>query len=143
MKQITIKRNSEWNNRGRRIGLYIDGEKIGTLKNGEIKKFNIEEGHHKIKARIDWCGSDNVEFDLSDNFNGYFELSGFKHGNWLTPLMGILGAGFFLPRLFTKNEIFGSEIANLLILIISPMFLYLLYYLTIGRNKYLQLILKK
>ncbi len=143
MKKITIKRSSEWNNRGRKIGVYIDGEKVGVIKNGEIKEFIIEEGSHKIKAQIDWCGSNNIEFDISNNFKGYFELSGFKYANWLMPLVGFLTAGFFLPRAFGNKEIFGSELEYIFILLVSPMFLYLVYYLTIGRNKYLQLKLKK
>ena len=31
MTKIRIKRNSEWNNKARAIGIYIDGKKVGTM----------------------------------------------------------------------------------------------------------------
>ena len=52
-----MKRKSQWANKMRDIGLYLNGEKIGALDDGETKEFEIEPGLHRLSAKIDWCGS--------------------------------------------------------------------------------------
>ncbi len=54
MTKIKIERNSEWNNKGREIGIYIDGEKVKTINEGETQDYAIENGKHEFYAKIDW-----------------------------------------------------------------------------------------
>jgi hypothetical protein len=85
MGQVVITRSSEWNNRRREIGIYVDGEKLGTVANGDTKTFELPSGPHTIKAKIDWCGSREKEFSISDGQKKYFRLSGWKFGNIVMP----------------------------------------------------------
>jgi len=134
MWKLIIKRSSEWNNRMRDIGIYLDNKKIGEIGNGEFKEFDVPEGTHKLKAKIDWCKSETLDFKSSDNEIKKIELSGFKIPKWLMPISLITMLAYFtIPLLFNiKAPIF-------MLLLILPSFAYLFYYLTFSKNKYLRL----
>jgi hypothetical protein len=51
---VLIKRTSQYANSLRQIGIFIDDKKVGTVKNGERKKFPVVPGKHQISAKIDW-----------------------------------------------------------------------------------------
>lgn len=142
MKKITIKRKSEWQNRKRKIAIYVDDEKVGTIDNGEIKEFELKEGKHKIKAKIDWYGSKEFDFELSENFKGYFEVSGFKNGNVVNILLLVLMFLYFILNILSRQQSLSFNTKYILIPLI-PLFLYYLYYISLGKNKYLELHLKK
>lgn len=131
MGKIVISRQQEWNNKLRQIGIYMDGEKIGTIGNGEVKTFDVPEGNHAIKARIDWCGSRELNFFISGDDKKYFKLSGFKYSNIVMPLAIVLVILSLILR-----KVFHVDYAAWLIL---PVFLILFYYLSFGRNEYLTL----
>ena len=133
MANLIIKRTSEWNNRMRNIGIYLDGEKIGVIGNGEIKEFEIEPGEHTLNSKIDWCGSEPLTFNLTENEIKRIELSGFKFGKFLMPI-GLIISIVYLA--------FGEKLnfdPLLFLLLILPIGLYLVYHLTLGWNKYLRL----
>ena len=133
MAKLIIKRTSEWNNRMRGIGIYLDGEKIGAIGNGEIKEFEIEPGEHTLKSKIDWCGSETLKMNLTDNETKKVELSGFKLGKFMMPIALIISIIYFA---------FGEKLnldSMLFLVLILPFGLYLVYHLTLGRNKYLRL----
>ena len=123
MAKLIIKRTSEWNNRMRNIGIYLDGEKIGVIENGQVIEFEVEPGQHKLKTKIDWCGSETLKF----------ELSGFKLGKWLMPIALVISINYF---------VLGEQLnidPMIFLLLILPIILYLIYHWTLGRNKYLRL----
>ncbi|MDW7680126.1 MAG: hypothetical protein SCK70_06150 [bacterium] len=133
MAKLIIKRTSEWNNRMRDIGIYLDGEKISVIGNGQTKEFEIEPGEHRLKTKIDWCGSETLTFELTDNETQKIELSGFKLGKWLMPIALVISIVYF---------VFGEQLKfdpMIFLLLILPFGLYLIYHLTFGRNKYLML----
>lgn len=133
MAKLIIKRTSEWNNRMRGIGIYLDEKKIGVIGNGETKEFEIESGEHTLKSKIDWCGSEVITISLTDNETKRIKLSGFKLGKFMLPIALIICAIYFA---------FGKQLnldPLLFLLLILPFFLYFGYHLTLGRNKYLRL----
>lgn len=133
MARLIIKRTSEWNNRMRDIGIYLDGEKIGTIGNGEIKEFETKPGEHTLKSKIDWCGSETLKMSLTDNETKKVELSGFKLGKFMMPIALIISIIYFA---------FGEKLnldPILFLILILPFGLYLVYHLTLGRNRYLRL----
>jgi hypothetical protein len=115
----------------RDIGIYLDGEKIGVIGNGEVKEFETESGAHILKSKIDWCGSETLTIKLSDNETKKIELSGFKFGKFMMPIALVISIIYFA---------FGQQLnldPMLFLLLIAPFGLYLVYHLTLGRNKYL------
>jgi len=75
MARIIINRSSEYSNKFRSIEIYLNGNKIGEIKDGESKEYEIEPGDHILKAKIDWCNSNLINFKVNDetkrfNLNG-------------------------------------------------------------------------
>ena len=47
--------------------IYIDGVYRGKIKFDETKEFKVEKGIHKVRAKIDWGGSNTLSVDVSDS----------------------------------------------------------------------------
>lgn len=131
MGTIIINRTNEYLNRIRDYGVYIDGKKVGTIANGETKEFNVFAGKHSVFAKIDWCSSPTLSLDLNDHETKSLKVGGFKNGNWLMPTaLVIIVLSFVANRLFDFDYLFY---------LVIPIFLLMVYYMTVGRKKYLTL----
>lgn len=133
MSKLAIKRPTEWNNLFRNYSIYLDGEKLGVVENDDIQIFNIQAGHHQLKAKIDWCGSQTIDFDIDENDIQEFKVSSFRFSNWLLPVFFIIMTLYFL-----FNDILGLTTQHF-VLSITPLMLYMFYHITFGRNHYLRL----
>lgn len=131
MATIRLTRTSEYVNRLRDYGIYIDGKKIGVIANGETKEFTVSTGQHSIVTKIDWCSSPTLTFSIGDNEIRNFKVGGFKNAKWLMPTVFIL-----IVLSYIVNWKYGF---NYLFYLVVPAFLLLVYYLTIGRKRYLTL----
>lgn len=131
MAVIVINRTSEYINRLRDYGVYIDGRKVGTIANGETKEFNLSSGHHSVFAKIDWCTSPTLSVNISDVDTKYLKVGGFKNAKWLMPISLIL-----IVLSYVAYRFFDFEY---LIYLGVPVFLIMVYYMTIGRKQYLTL----
>ncbi len=131
MPKLIIKRTSELNNKSRDFGLYVNGDKIGVIKNGETKVFDLETGKHQIVAKIDWCQSRKLNLEFQKNETRTIELSGFKYANLIIPLIAAMFLGHFVLKF-----VFGID---LVILIFAGLvvFLYPIYFITFGRKRYI------
>ncbi|QRM87890.1 hypothetical protein FG167_01180 [Lacinutrix sp. WUR7] len=133
MHTIRIERNSEWNNKARTIGIYIDGEVAGTIDDGETKEFMVASGKHEIHAKIDWCRSPKIEWIVSENETTSLKLRGFKYGTWIFPALLGISLVYYLGKYALNMNL------SFLIWILAIGFLYPLYFITFGKNKYLRL----
>lgn len=131
MGKIIISRVQEWNNRFRQFGIYVDGQKIGTIANGEIKTFEIPDGTHSIKAKIDWCGSRQIDFSVSAEEKKYFRLSGYALGKIIIPYAFVVLILNFVASKYWE--------AGYVAWFFLPVFPVIFYYLTLGKNEYLRL----
>lgn len=129
MATIRIKRTSEYNNRIRDYKIFVDGQQVGTIANGETKDFPATVGQHIVTAKIDWCSSPNISIELKENQTSNLKVGGFKYGQILMPI------GFGLIALHFILTIFADFYYT--IFLVVAFFPLLLYYLTIGRKKYL------
>lgn len=134
MAKIKIKRANEWDNRVRQIGVYLDNQKIGTILNGETKEFDIPSGQHTFRAKIDWCGCKDLTCQINETEVKTVTISSFKYGNYLMPGFAGLTAMFF-----TLKIIFNIQFVNIFLVFALPLLLLVTYYLTVGRNSYLQI----
>ncbi len=131
MSAIIVQRHNEYVNSNRSYRIFIDGVEAGKIGNGETKNYAVAAGSHKVMAKIDWCGSEEIEVDVKEGESVTVALSGFRFSKWLTPLgSGIIALHFFLDITLGFSY---------LIFLVIPVFLGLIYLLTIGRNKYLRL----
>ena len=133
MTKIRIERNSEWNNKARAFGIYIDGERVGTINDGETKEYEIGNGNHEIFAKIDWCRSPKIDLSVTENEIKTIKLSGFKYGGLILPtLLGIMFI-YFIGKYALNVDL------NFLIWIMAIGFIYPIYFITFGKNRYLLL----
>ena len=128
MATIKIKRTNDYINYLRDYRLFIDGQKIGTIGNNQIKEFDILIGQHSLIAKIDWCSSPEFPFEASEKDSKILLLGGMRSSRWLMPLISIS----IILALFLKYVSYYISI----ILTLIPL-LYILYFLTIGRKNYL------
>lgn len=133
MSKLIIRRNSEWNNKGRAFWIYIDGEKVDKIADGQTKIFDLEPGKREVHAKVDWCGSEKMEIEVLENQNTAIRLSGFKYGDIvLASIFGIVLV-YLLISFFLKMDF------NFLLMIAGIAFLYPVYHLTFGKNKYISI----
>ena len=129
MATIRLKRTSEYNNRMRDYKIFIDGQQVGTIANGETKDFPTTVGQHMVTAKVDWCSSPELSIELKENQTSSLKVGGFKYGQKLMPIgLGLIVLHYILSK-FADFEY--------TIFLVAPLFLLLVYYLTIGRKKYL------
>ncbi len=79
--KIEITRVNQRAIKAREIGIYINDTKIGLIKNGETKEFEINTGVNEIYAKIDWCKTkpmklstienEITKLELGSNINGW------------------------------------------------------------------------
>ena len=126
---ISITRTSEYSNKLRDFSLYLDGVKADNIGNDATKIIHTTAGNHTLEAKVDWCGSEIVSIRLAENEQKAMVVSGFKYNKWIMNIgPGIVGIHFLLKIFFNFHY---------LIFFIIPFFFLLMYYLTIGRRKYL------
>jgi hypothetical protein len=132
MTTIIFKRTLKGNNRLRAYKLFLDGKKIGTIANGQIKKIETTPGQHNVMAKIDWWSSPKISLLLNDGDNIELTINGFKNGNWIVPIIiGIFGFDFISRLVFHIN--YGPTL-------IIPAYILLVYYLTAGQKTHLTLV---
>lgn len=133
MSILIIDRKSEWNNKGRKIGIYVDGKKVGSINDGETQEYEIENGTHEILAKIDWCRSQKINLNITENETKTIKLSGFKYGSWIFPIILGIMLFYYIGKYALNIDL------NFLIWLSVIGFLYPTYYITFGRNSYLKL----
>lgn len=82
MAMLRIKRDSGYADRLRAYSVILDGIQAGKIGNGEIKEFPIPPGQHELRLKVDWCGSNAIQFAASNNdtlsFSARSNLRGMK-----------------------------------------------------------------
>jgi hypothetical protein len=131
MVKIKIQRTNDYINAVRNYRLFIDGQKVGTISNGQRKEFEIPPGRHSLVAKIDWCSSPELTIEINENDSKTFIVSSLKYWKWFLPLVLIIcTVTLILPHApYSYYKLF----------LILPIFLFFIYYLTFGRKKYLML----
>ena len=99
MTKIIINRVSEYSNKLRGIKILIDNKEIGKIKDGESKTISVEPGEHKLQAKLDWCYSNEITFNLNDGDIKRFNLNG------TNPLLGLYYLTFARDKYLTLVEI--------------------------------------
>ena len=131
MATINIQRKKEYINGARSYNIYIDGQKAGTIANGETKEFITTAGKHTITAKIDWCSSPDIVINTDDNSIKTLTVGGFKNSNRMMLIAsGIIALHFILKLVFNIDHT---------VYLLFPVFIFYVYILTIGRKKYVNL----
>ena len=106
--------------------IFINDVDKGAITRG-VKEYELESGDHEVHAKSAWCGSPKVNITIANDITSTLILDGFPNETLIRAAFMAL-AGLFV---FTKSFIFA--------IIAGIVFLYPLYYITIGKDNYLQL----
>ena len=99
MNVIRIHRKKSYADKMRTYKVILDGKQVAEVKEGCTVDFEVSEGMHNLKIKIDWCESPSVEFaanggeitfECGSNLNGikvffgiFYILFRRKHYVWL------------------------------------------------------------
>jgi len=61
---LVVRRDKGSANKSRKYRILLDGVEIGRIAEGSELREEISEGPHELEARIDWCGSHPLQFDV-------------------------------------------------------------------------------
>jgi len=70
---LMLARDSTYADRLRAYSVWLDGKKIGSIRDGEMQKFDLSPGSHSLMLRIDWARSKKVLFDVPADKDVYFQ----------------------------------------------------------------------
>ena len=136
MPQLFIKRNSEWANRFRSFDLVLNGNIIAEIKDDQLLTLELPKGSYQLKAKVDWCGSNLLSFELHEGDIKFIEIKGFIYSRYLLPLALSTALLYFL--MFFKFKTNSLFLGTLLMFFGG----YLIYFISFGRDQYLRLIEK-
>jgi hypothetical protein len=134
--KIIVSRPNQWLNRTRIVKVFIDDVEAGSVKNGSSEEFAIGSGQHIVQCKMDWQSSPVMIVNLNQNEIEYLIVKNAMKYYWPLFLLMLIGVGInlFYLRYQTQRPLGASLLQLALIL---PALIYLLYYITIGRKKYL------
>jgi hypothetical protein len=139
MAKIIINRKGQYRNRMRAIRVVIDGNEVGTVKNDSSEEFTVEPGKHTVQCKIDWCGSQVFEVDVKADEVKMLKLqSGMKYYSAMSFTVILIIVVSFLYRKALHRDLpdwwyyFEMSLFGIILL-------YLAYYFTLGRYKYLSI----
>ena len=64
---IRITRGSAYINSARAYKIIINDIECGKIKINETKEFKVKNGSHTVRAKIDWCRSNEVHVEVNDS----------------------------------------------------------------------------
>jgi hypothetical protein len=84
MPFVKIHRENQYADAVRAYRIDVDGEQKAEIRRGSTEDFFVAVGTHRIRLKIDWCGSpeiefsvgaeETVEFDCGNNTKGFFAI---------------------------------------------------------------------
>jgi len=91
---IRIKRDTGYADKIRAYKIILNGDVVGKIKDGEQVEIDVAPGNHQLKMKIDWCGSNIVEFEMNE------KIIEFECGS------NLRGSKFWIPFIELKYIIF-------------------------------------
>ncbi|MTG98510.1 MULTISPECIES: hypothetical protein [Myroides] len=76
MAKIVLKRKKAIVDRHRNYIIFLDGEKLCSISNGEEVTFDVAPGKHILSGKIDWNSSNAIVFEIKDEHTILFTIRG-------------------------------------------------------------------
>jgi hypothetical protein len=131
MSTIKIHRPKEYINSLRAYEIFVDGSKAGEIKNGAVTDLQVPPGKHSVSLKIDWAKSKQLEMQIQEGEIIELQAQSFPHAKWMMPTAFILIVAHILLKFTLGIQwVFYGVI---------PFFFILIYYITVGRSRYLVL----
>lgn len=136
--KVIVTRKGEWMNRARSYNVMIDEQKTGAIKNDSSEEFVVEPGTHTIRCGLMWYSSPSITVSLQPGEIAYLRVkSGMKY---YLPLFILMIAGLLLNLVWSGRPAERpSWVIYVQLLLLLPALGYIMYFITLGRKKYLLL----
>lgn len=136
--KIVLTRKNEWMNRLRPYKILVDGELVGKIENGKVEELEVATVAHAIECKVDWCYSNKYELKTTDGDTIYLRVKSGMKGFWIVyvVLFTMIIVNLAIPN---QRQLLGETGYRLRMLFFLVPILYYIYYLTMGRRKYLLL----
>jgi len=136
MAKLKFIRTKQLSDRLREITVYLDGKKLGNISNGETKEYDISSGQHILYAKIDWfwCRSRDLTLTINETGAKTITIAPYKYADHLTSFCIFLT----ILHIILDNEL-KPKLDYIVGILIIPIFLIIIYYLTFGRKDYITL----
>ncbi len=97
MAEIEVTRPTGYRVDGRRdYQVFIDRKKVGSIKSGEAKNFEVSAGPHELQLKIDWGSSERLRVALTDDERATFVCAPRVKQNDDSAVMGFILAYWML-----------------------------------------------
>lgn len=100
MARIEIWREGEFKDAARAYQVELDGQVIGKLKRGESMGFDVQAGKHRLRLKIDWCRSPDLNFEIQTG-----QVLKFSCGNNAQPLLIFLYITFLRDKYLWLSQV--------------------------------------
>lgn len=134
MPKIKIIRKRDWIISSKVFEVYLDGEKIGYLSDGDTNEFEVPAGQHKLRVKMGRYGSNNFECNIFNKDSKLFNVS-INHIAQVIGLVLMAGAcflGIYLMKTHRGEQIYSWFFTSFIAV-------FAIYWQTVGRNTYLKL----
>jgi hypothetical protein len=71
--QITVRRKTSYPDRLRAYKVRLDGVVVGSVRARDSVTIPVPPGKHSLVLRIDWCGSEQIDFEARPDEQIVFE----------------------------------------------------------------------
>lgn len=71
--QITVRRTTSYADRWRAYEVKVDGVVVGSVRARESVTVPVNPGKHSLVLRIDWCGSEQIDFEVQPGEHVFFD----------------------------------------------------------------------
>lgn len=129
MPILRIKRTYDFTDSRKDYEIYIDGNMIGTIGTGETRQFEISEGEHFLNSKLNWVKSHSFSFGIKNKETKTFMVGRSKMVKLIINIFMIIAVLSFILTFF--------KIFNFAVYLNIPVILFLFYYYTFGRYKFL------
>ncbi|REH52500.1 hypothetical protein C7448_103235 [Tenacibaculum gallaicum] len=106
--------------------IYVNEKELGLIKR-EDKEYELDNGEYEIYAKASWCGSQKININVTNDKTVTLTLNSFKYEGIIKAIMMVFVALF----MFSKSLIF--------LILAGIIILYPLYYISFGKDNYLEL----
>lgn len=96
MSNIIINRSEEWSGSLRKYLIYIDGNKVGSLSNGDKVKLQVSPGSHTLKIMVDWrtASTPTINFNIHETETKEFEVKNNPKITWAIIVLAALAVTY-------------------------------------------------
>src|SRR5690242_15915746 len=103
MAGLEVRRPDDDGAGGRRYKIFVDGKVAARVAIGATQRLSVSDGRHQIYAKIDWCQSDVIDFEVREDQVRSFSVASSSGRDAI--LEAVRGPGSYLDL----HEVTGTD----------------------------------